>query len=377
MKTLDAYFQAYLSDRSDDKAVIFPNVKSEEYRYSMIVPKLASMVLDPFEKGRIIDVPWESDYNFFSGHQSESFSLMAYDQLSPYFFRHQNYFKQANIAKDPLFYNIEFPESRDTITLTFAGSKGSLMDKKVFIRVGANRKVKIYINFLSEHDSLMMPLVFVEAGADSHVEIIYVVPSLFNQGVILPVYEFIAQKSSNISLQTFTEGIEFHRLAFIGYLAGAESHIDLRTGFCLRGKETCDLYVRMFHEAPDSTSNQMIKAATFDSSTMNFNGQIYANHEAKNIYAYQMLKGMLLGEDSQIFARPQLDIEYFELACSHGVSIGGFDPEELFYLRSRGVADKDVYPLLLYGFFAEPFMELDLEDFWVSKIKAALGTEAS
>jgi Fe-S cluster assembly protein SufD len=56
-----------------------------------------------------------------------------------------------------------------------------------------------------------------------------------------------------------------------------------------------------------------------------------------------------------------LEILADDVHCSHGVSIGELDPEELFYLRSRGISPQDSRQLLIDGFF-EPVLEKISQD---------------
>lgn len=366
MNSIESYFNSFSSIDTE-----FPSSKSEEYRYSTVVNQLVAITIQA-ENGKVFEFPVKGDYNFYAD-QTTNLPQKSFKELHKNYQRHQNYFKQASLAKNDQFYTINC--DKESMIINFGASKNSALTDKLYINIPENKNVQIHLNFHSEEQSLSIPMIFIDAQKNSHVELIYTVDKNVNQGIIAPLFELIAEEKSHVSLQSFTEGIKAHRLTFIGFCAGKESHIDLRTGFHLQEKETCDLFVRMYHEAEDSTSNQMIKSVALDASQMNFNGLILANGEAHNIYAYQMLKGMLLGEDAQILARPQLDIEYFELACSHGVSIGGFDPEELFYLKSRGIKTKDVYPLLLYGFFSEPFIDIPLETYWIDRIKTLLKTE--
>lgn len=367
MNSLISYFEPY----SKEITLPFPDAKSEEFRYSTVIDQLSQLSIQT-GSGKKITLDHPSDYIFSSDHSLDTCPTITYDKLPKNFHRYNSYFKQASLAKNKNIYEITC--DKDQIHLDFTATQHSVMDDKIYIHIPAEKTVQVYLDFYTEENTLSIPTIFIDAQANSHVELIYTVDAQKNKGLLAPSFELIAEEKSHVSLQTFTEGIQNHRLTFIGFCAGADSHIDLRTGFHLQQQETCDLYVRIYHEAKNSTSNQMIKTVAFDNSQMNFNGLIYANGEAHNIYAYQMLKGMILGEDAKILARPQLDIEYFELACSHGVSIGGFDPEELFYLKSRGIQTKDVYPLLLYGFFSEPFMEIPLEKHWINRIKTLLGT---
>lgn len=368
MNSIVSYFKPFSKNISSE----FPTAKTEEYRYSNVITTLSALTVEA-AIGKKINIPTKGDFSFFSDQVLENCATKTFEELPKNYHRHENYFKQASLAKDNKFYEITCDKTE--MSLDFVASKASVLTDKVYIHVPSQKKVQIYLNFYTEDNSLSIPMIYIDAQDNTHVELIYTVEKKHNTGVVAPLFELIAQEKSHVSLQTFTQGIDNHRLTFIGFCAGANSHIDLRSGFHLQNKESCDLFVRIYHEAADSTSNQMIKTVVLDSSQMNFNGLIYANGEAHNIYAYQMLKGMILSDDAQILARPQLDIEYFELACSHGVSIGGFDPEELFYLKSRGIPNKEVYPLLLYGFFTEPFIEIPLEAYWISRIKNLLGTK--
>lgn len=366
MNNTRSYFESLISD------IEFPSAKLEEYRYSKIPAKISELTAT-VGTGQKITLPWQSDFSFFADQEIEGLSTKNYNDLPNVFHRHQNYFKQAVLKNSKNFYEISCDQ--DEMTLSFVTNANSILMDKIYLHIAPQKKVRIFLKFYTEKNSLAIPMIYVDAQENTHVELIYLVEQQDNQGIVSPLFELIAQDHSHVSLQTFVKGVSNHRLAFVGYCLGAESHIDLRTGFYLEHEEECDLFVRIFHEAPNSTSNQMIKSVADHASVMNFNGQIYANDKAHNIYAYQMLKGMILGKDASINARPQLDIEYYELACSHGVSIGRFDPEELFYLQSRGINNKDIYPLLFYGFFSEPFVDIQTNDFWITRIKKSLGTE--
>lgn len=349
----------------------FPSVKGEEYRYSSVLPLIEA--LSPVQDAPALDIPWKSDILFKGGFSVEGPSR-KFSELPAEFHLYKNYFKDASLALDSGVKEIVFPKE-DEFHITFASGKNGVNAQKTYVHVPAGRRVQLYVHAASGENSLMMPQIYLDAQEDSHIELIFTADKKYNRGVLSPFFEMLSQKNAHTSFQYMSEGLAAQRLNFMGYVRGEGSHIDLRTGFYLKQNESADLYVRIFHHGADSTSNQIIKAVTLDEAQMNFNALIYASPEAKNIYAYQKLTGMLLGEKSRIFARPQLDIEYYELACSHGVSIGGFDPEELFYAQSRGIPAKDVYPMLLYGFFCEPFVGMPLEARWTAQIKDLLGAD--
>ena len=70
---------------------------------------------------------------------------------------------------------------------------------------------------------------------------------------------------------------------------------------------------------------------------------------------------MLLDEDSQFLAKPELEIYADDVACSHGSTSGAIDEGALFYLRSRGVPHSQATDLLTLAFLAEALDEIDDE----------------
>jgi Fe-S cluster assembly protein SufD len=71
---------------------------------------------------------------------------------------------------------------------------------------------------------------------------------------------------------------------------------------------------------------------------------------------------LLLDEDSQFLAKPELEIYADDVACSHGSTSGAIDEEALFYLRARGVPHAEATDLLTLAFLAEALEEIDAED---------------
>ena len=68
---------------------------------------------------------------------------------------------------------------------------------------------------------------------------------------------------------------------------------------------------------------------------------------------------MLLDGDSQFLAKPELEIYADDVACSHGSTSGAIDETALFYLRARGVPERQATDLLVLAFLAEALEEID------------------
>ncbi len=76
---------------------------------------------------------------------------------------------------------------------------------------------------------------------------------------------------------------------------------------------------------------------------------------------YQASRTLMLSDQAKAESVPGLEILADDVHCSHGVSIGELDAEEIFYLRSRGISPEDSKRLLIDGFF-EPVLEKISQD---------------
>jgi Fe-S cluster assembly protein SufD len=84
-----------------------------------------------------------------------------------------------------------------------------------------------------------------------------------------------------------------------------------------------------------------------------FQGKIEVARHAQKTDGYQMNQALLLSPYAEIDAKPELEIFADDVKCSHGATVGELDAEQLFYLRSRGIADVEARSILVRAFLAE------------------------
>ena len=77
---------------------------------------------------------------------------------------------------------------------------------------------------------------------------------------------------------------------------------------------------------------------------------MFVERPAQKTNAFQQNNNLLLSDKAQVFAKPQLEIFADDVKCSHGCTVGQFDPESLFYLRSRGIGEDSARKLLVEAF---------------------------
>jgi Fe-S cluster assembly protein SufD len=113
------------------------------------------------------------------------------------------------------------------------------------------------------------------------------------------------------------------------------------------------------HDALNGESRQVFKKVLRNGATGVFQGKILVKKGAQKTDGYQISQSLLLDEDSQFLAKPELEIYADDVACSHGSTSGAIDDTALFYLRSRGVPMNEARNLLTLSFVAEALEEIE------------------
>ena len=105
----------------------------------------------------------------------------------------------------------------------------------------------------------------------------------------------------------------------------------------------------------------MFKKVLRNGATGVFQGKILVKPDAQKTDGYQISQSLLLDDDSQFLAKPELEIYADDVACSHGSTSGAIDEEGLFYLRARGVPKDIATDLMTLAFLAEAVDEIENE----------------
>ena len=122
------------------------------------------------------------------------------------------------------------------------------------------------------------------------------------------------------------------------------------------GKQHLDHDTQQNHLARNTTSDLLYKGALVGESRSVWQGMIYVSKEASKTDGYQANRNLLLDKRSRADSIPGLEILTDDVRCSHGATVGKIDPEELFYLESRGLPKEDAERLVVEGFF-DPIMQ--------------------
>ena len=162
---------------------------------------------------------------------------------------------------------------------------------------------------------------------------------------------FIDQKrDSNVRVHTFSFGGKLTRNNLNFYHKGENIQSTLKGLTILESDQHVDHNTLVNHAQPNCESHQDYKGIFSERSVGVFNGKILVDQIAQKTNAFQQNNNILIDNKAKVNSKPQLEIFADDVKCSHGCTIGQLDKEALFYLKSRGIPDKEAIALLTYGF---------------------------
>lgn len=135
---------------------------------------------------------------------------------------------------------------------------------------------------------------------------------------------------------------------------GAE--LDLAGSYKCSSDEQVSLQVNVRHNAPGCRSEQLFKGVLDGNARAGFDGLVYVAPGAAKTVAHQQNHSLLLSSTAVAESRPQLEIYADDVECSHGATTGYLNPEELFYMRSRGIPEEEARSMQVEAFLA-PIMK--------------------
>ena len=116
------------------------------------------------------------------------------------------------------------------------------------------------------------------------------------------------------------------------------------------------------HSYENTKSYQLIKSVIDDSSKSVYQGKIYVDSKAQKTDGYQLSKAVLLNEQAEFNAKPELEIYADDVKCSHGSTSGSIDKDAIHYLMTRGIDISNAKRLLIKGFINEIFENISEKD---------------
>jgi Fe-S cluster assembly protein SufD len=128
------------------------------------------------------------------------------------------------------------------------------------------------------------------------------------------------------------------------------SEADLNGLYLMDKEQMIDTQMNVYHYKSNCKSHQLFKGIADDNAVANFIGHILVDYNAVNTIAMQVNNNILLTDKAKVNTRPFLEIYNDDVQCSHGATIGQLDDNALYYLRTRGINERNAKMLLMNAF---------------------------
>ena len=136
-------------------------------------------------------------------------------------------------------------------------------------------------------------------------------------------------------------------------LAGEGAELDL-CGMAIADKnQHVDNHTVIDHAVPRCNSRELFKYVLDDEATGAFAGLVLVRPDAQHTNSQQTNRNLCATRRARMYTQPQLEIYADDVKCSHGATVGQLDERALFYMRQRGIPEKEARLLLMFAFVNE------------------------
>lgn len=235
------------------------------------------------------------------------------------------------------------------------------------IVVETGSRANIVQSFLSPDSAKVLVVGAVEVFSGANSELRHaLVQRMGRESVFLTSVDYEQKRDSRVLSLTVGLGAKLGRtvLQHLMVEPGAEARpLGLFYG---DGQQHHDFRTLQDHRVGHTTSDLLYKGVLDDSAVSVFSGMIRVRPGAQYTDAYQANRNLILSKEGQAYTIPNLEIGANEVRCTHGATVGPVQPDEVFYLRSRGLDPETAQALLVMGFFEVVLREIKPADLRLS-----------
>lgn len=173
----------------------------------------------------------------------------------------------------------------------------------------------------------------------------------------------------------FSAGAATARAQVFATFAGEDASLATRGVTLLKGKQHSDVTLVVDHAVPHGNSRELYKAVIDDAAKSVFQGKIIVRPHAQKTDGQMSSNAVLLSDEAEVANKPELEIFADDVVCAHGATTGSLDEKLKFYLKSRGIPEREAEKLLIIAFLSAAIEEMErpeIGDILVGHIEAWL-----
>jgi Fe-S cluster assembly protein SufD len=241
-----------------------------------------------------------------------------------------------------------------------SGAAPAAMFTRSLLKLGRNTGATLVESYVAAegaktyqvHDSLVVSIG--DGARLDHVRLIEDSREAFN------ISSALVTLGSHAHFNTFgmTSGSGVSRYQAVIACAGEGSRVETNGVNLLNGRQHADTTLFLDHAVPNCNSREIFRAVVDDRGHSVFQGRIIVRPKAQKTDAKMMTRALLLSDEAEADNKPELEIFADDVTCGHGATSGALDESLLFYLRARGLPEKDAQALLIQAFLGEAIEQI-------------------
>ncbi len=233
--------------------------------------------------------------------------------------------------------------------------KGASAVTRSFLRLGHGARATLVESFVAAegaHDYQAHDAMVIWIGDDAELEHVRLVEDAHDAANISTAIVTLNAKS-RLNSFCMTTGARLSRYqAFVRFL-GENAHASINGINLLREQQHGDATLVLDHMVPHCDSREEFRAVVDDRGHSVFQGRINVHPDAQKTDAKMMTRALLLSDEAEVDNKPELEIFADDVTCGHGATTGALDDSLLFYLRARGLPEKEAQAMLIQAFVGE------------------------
>jgi Fe-S cluster assembly protein SufD len=224
-----------------------------------------------------------------------------------------------------------------------------------FLKLGKGVRATLVENFISAEGAKAYQAndaVIVRVGEGAELEHVRLMVDAIDS-INISTAVFTVGARARLNTFNMTSGGNVSRYQGYVTFAGEGAKVATNGVNLLNGRQHADSTLLLDHAVPNCTSREIFRAVVDDRAHSVFQGRIVVRPDAQKTDAKMMTRALLLSDEAEADNKPELEIFADDVTCGHGATTGALDESLLFYLRARGLSEKDAQALLIQAFVGE------------------------
>ncbi len=225
----------------------------------------------------------------------------------------------------------------------------------IFIYCEKNSSATVLIEKISEgNEKYISDNIRVICKDNSMVDL-FSIQSLDNKAAVIQNILSKCYRDSSVNINALMTGSAYTKSNIISKLEDKGANSEIKALYLTREEQKYDIYAASLHNNKETKSDIVTKGVIFNKARALSRGLVRIESNAPQSNGYEKQDALLMSDEAEADAIPNLEINNDDVKCSHGSTVGMPDKEHIFYLMSRGLSKKDAEKSMILGYF-EPLL---------------------